>query len=1369
MSFTPSEKSFAALDSSAHVLLQLFALLGRVKNDVILTLLRATQGFEAPKTLLRAHGIADVLAANGEWFHFEALELKPPVRDLALRALLGAPHLGALEAALHRTLAEQAYYEASIHTHTSLQRLLALMGVTPAQISTRLDVRSYYVRNSSDPKQIAISLPVMLADDLFNRLHLSLQVVQLARRLSVNLRYPREPLAERMQRAESLYQAGRTANFDGADDLLVVHTAMAMLAGAPAPSGINDMPWLVQCWQGFAELSAGQSDAAVAAFEPALKGYRALVGRRTLMGGLLGTLHFLALYVKDDTAAWKSLNPMLKVKLEPTRSVHGEFLTHDLPELRILQNYGQHLLNPATPFTPSLSPELSGVLEFLLVGVLMRWKGATLHGQFTIKLTELAALAEKAGLAWLARQFHAVLSAQPEPGTLVALKMQVAPWQNLLKALEDNAKKPAQARAEVASRLQIYLSRAQGSVHFGVFIGEQRLGKDGTFGAAKIFKSRAGLKNAIERMTDEQDLRIANGVMRAPDFLLSDFADSPAEKRGFWTDLIGHPNVYLLQPKRRGEETIEEFEATPARHVQVAMGQMVLQVKAGIGDSASVEISPKVDLIHETFGVSYQAAGPLNGHLAQLSVIDVSPAQRRVMAMLATGIAIPNSALPQMLELTAKPGSPVKLSMDASAGAKSQASDATLHAVLEPHAAGFSVMLRVRPFGLDAGPYFAPAEGDRRVLGVINGEMRQADRDFRVEADAANALLTQLPALLSALENGGVVTEPEAALDLLSGLQNAQPAPVLAWPKGKSRRVITAGTFAITSKGGRDWLGIEGELEHSEGTIKLSQLIGLLESSRGRYVALDGERFIELSDSLRKRVQSLANFSDARGKIEVPMLAGAVLAQQLGIEHADGVKLASKKMREAFALEAPLPSTLAADLRDYQIAGFRWLMQMAHWGAGACLADDMGLGKTVQALTLLLARASGGPAIVMAPTSVIGNWQREAARFAPTLNVLRFDALDRNAELPALAAFDLLLVSYGLLTTHTESLSKPIFHTIVLDEAQAIKNASTQRAQAACALQGTFRVATTGTPLENHLGELWSLMRFLNPGLLSSQEKFQSRFTNPIERDPSSPAKSVLRQLIAPFLLRRTKAQVLSELPPKTEITLTITPSAQEAQLMQSLRVAAVEKLNTLGSATAEKRFHILAEITRLRRAACHPDLIAPELKIPSAKLAQLLELVAELKENRHRALIFSQFVDYLAIVRSALDSAGLSYQYLDGSTPVKAREAAVSAFQAGASDVFLLSLKAGGVGLNLTAADYVIHLDPWWNPAVEQQASDRAHRIGQTRPVTIYRLVLQGSIEEQILALHGQKRELIDSMLSERETAKPVSADELFALISGP
>ena len=1357
--------AFAALPNDVKLVLQLFAIFGKCTNDYLVFWARLLGDAQSSKKFPRSSSVGDILEKYPSWFQFQQGELEPTRRDFALRDLLNSAETMRWEAALLTQLPTNAYSrENGERIQRALHRLMVLAGRSPIAIEQQsLAVRSYYLPNMHDFWEIANALPMLIARDLFDRMDIHFQVACLARRLDFNVFMPRESVLAWAQHADKIYQIASAADVPYLARLLFAQTRAAMVLGLAAPIGINDLAWLAHYWTAYQLLNVGDVAASVNTFELALKGFRADVGVRGLPGGLFTILHYVALYAKNDAAAWKQLNAMLRCK-----TAHDDLLA-----VNFLQYYGRHLLDSSLAFEPTLENDNAALLDFMVVGVLMRWMEVpALPSKFSSKISALAELSEKAGLAWMARQLRAVLApSEASIGTFVTLKNQTEPWQELLKALEDTGKKAAPVRAEQASRLQIYLAQPRHEPWFSVELAEQRVAKDGKTTEAKLIKTRASLKTVIARLSDEQDLRIANICFRDSDFLTKYFTRSPAEKRGFWLDLVGHAEVYFWPPAAFGKLKVhEEKRAAPELKVDVLTGQLVLKVHAGSGAHAHIELKPRVELLSESFGLSFSAASASNADSgrAQISLIDISPAQRRIMAMLAKGIAIPNAALPQMAELTGRADSPVKLSMDAAAGAQAQEADSTLHVLIEPNGAGLQVLLQMRPFGVDVGPYFAPAEGARRVLGVIDGSIRNADRDFASESTAVQALIRQAPIFAQALDAGGTINDPELALDLLSELQALLPAPVLAWPKGKARRVLSAGKFSLKSSANRDWLGIEGQLEHSEGTVKLSELIGLLESSRGRYLTLDGERFIQLSDSLRKHVQSLANFSDARGKVEVPMLAGTVLAHQLGLEQADGLKLANKKMAEAFVLEPALPVTLQAELRDYQIAGFRWLMQMAHWGAGACLADDMGLGKTIQTLALLLARAPGGVAIVMAPTSVIGNWQREAARFAPTLNVRRFDELDRSAELPNLTAFDLLLVSYGLLSTHSETLSKQHFHTIVLDEAQAIKNASTQRAQAACALQGDFRVATTGTPLENHLGELWSLMRFLNPGLLSSQEKFQRRFSGPIERDPASPAKAVLRQLIAPFLLRRTKAQVLSELPPKTEITLTIAPSAEEAQLVAGLRAAALDKLNNMDNVTAEKRFHILAEITRLRRAACHPDLVAPELKIGSAKLAQLLELVAELKENRHRALIFSQFVDYLSIVRKAFDDAGFSYQYLDGSTPTKTREAAVSAFQAGVGDVFLLSLKAGGVGLNLTAADYVIHLDPWWNPAVEQQASDRAHRIGQTRPVTIYRLVLQGSIEEQILSLHGQKRELIDSMLSDRETAKPVSADELLALISG-
>jgi SNF2 family DNA or RNA helicase len=460
---------------------------------------------------------------------------------------------------------------------------------------------------------------------------------------------------------------------------------------------------------------------------------------------------------------------------------------------------------------------------------------------------------------------------------------------------------------------------------------------------------------------------------------------------------------------------------------------------------------------------------------------------------------------------------------------------------------------------------------------------------------------------------------------------------------------------------------------------------------------------------------------------------------------------------------------LQAELRDYQVEGFVWLARLARWGAGACLADDMGLGKTVQAIAVMLDRAAEGPTLVVAPTSVCPNWESEIARFAPTLTTHRLSAAsDRAGLIAGLGARDVLICSYTLLHLAAEALAARSWQMVVLDEAQAIKNAETKRAQASLGLQTGFRLALTGTPVENYLDELWSLFHFINPGLLGSREGFQKRFATPIERDRDPAARMALRALIRPFLLRRTKAAVLSELPPRTEQTVTVEMAETEQAFYEALRQRALESIAAMDAPTGRRKIQILAEITRLRRACCNPALIDAAAEIPSGKLEAFLGLVDDLVRNRHRALVFSQFVGHLSLARAALEARGIVYEYLDGSTPSDERERRVAAFQSGSAPLFLISLRAGGTGLNLTAADYVVHLDPWWNPAVEDQASDRAHRIGQQRPVTIYRLIMQDSIEERILQLHRDKRDLAADLLDGAEVAGRLSEEALLDLIRG-
>jgi SNF2 family DNA or RNA helicase len=553
----------------------------------------------------------------------------------------------------------------------------------------------------------------------------------------------------------------------------------------------------------------------------------------------------------------------------------------------------------------------------------------------------------------------------------------------------------------------------------------------------------------------------------------------------------------------------------------------------------------------------------------------------------------------------------------------------------------------------------------------------------------------------------------------------------------------------------------------------MQRLLELMERSPGRFLPLGDGQFLTLTQEFRKRLDELRTFSEKHGKgtrfHPLAALALEDFIDEVGELNADKRwKDHVKRLKEMEDFQPELPSTLQAELRDYQLEGFRWLARLAHWGVGACLADDMGLGKTLQALALILTRAIAGPTLIVAPTSVGMNWIGEAQRFAPTLNVVQFSTGDRQTLLDHLQPFDMLVCTYGLLQQEdlAEMLAKVQWQTIVLDEAQAIKNFATKRSQGAMNLQSEFKLLTTGTPIENHLGELWNLFRFINPGLLGSLDQFNQRFANPIERYQDKSARNQLKKLIQPFMLRRTKSQVLQELHSRTETLLHVELSKEETALYEALRREAIAKLADSNAEAGAKHLQVLTEIMKLRRVCCNSRLVTAATPLPSSKLQLFGEVLEELLDNRHKALVFSQFVDHLTLIREYLDEKKIQYQYLDGSTPAKERKKRVDAFQAGQGDAFLISLKAGGTGLNLTAADYVIHMDPWWNPAVEDQASDRAHRIGQQRPVTIYRLVAKDTIEQKIVNLHQHKQDLADSLLEGTDISGKISTDDLLKLI---
>ena len=826
--------------------------------------------------------------------------------------------------------------------------------------------------------------------------------------------------------------------------------------------------------------------------------------------------------------------------------------------------------------------------------------------------------------------------------------------------------------------------------------------------------------------------------------------------------LIGHPLLFWLD--------------APGTRVELLPGEPELSIRA---DLANVTITMSPPVLEDTDDVCVTRETP-----TRLRVVRINEEHRRIGAIIGEGLVVPLHAEKQVLKAIGAISSIVTVQSDiggSAADIEQVAADSRLHVHLLPYQHGLKIQLLVRPLP-GAGAYYAPGSGHESVIADVNGARVEARRDLNAEREAERQLIAACPALDMAEQDHGewLLGQPVACLELLSELQELDPARVLmAWPEGESFRVTKKAdskSLRLTIKRDKDWFAANGEVQIDENRVMdLRTLLESLKNSRGRFVALGDNQFMALTSELHRRLMELSSYGSDHGDgVRVHPLASFALeelAQDAGSVNADKAwREHLARMAQNAVFEPQLPSTLQAELRDYQVDGFAWLARLAEWGVGACLADDMGLGKTLQALALLLARAPNGPSLVIAPTSVCMNWISEAARFAPTLNVKLFGPGDRAAMLAGAGPFDLVIASYGLLQQDAPAFAKVRWHNIVLDEAQAIKNTATKRSQAVMALSGDFRMVATGTPLENHLGELWNLFRFINPGLLGTSDQFNLRFANPIEKAQDKRAEAGarvrLRRLIQPFILRRTKAQVLSELPPRTEIVLPVELTPEETALYESLRRDALEKLAAINAPESQKSIQILAEMMRLRRACCNPALVAPELGLESSKLTVFSRLLTDLLENRHKVLVFSQFVDHLTLIRKHLDARGIGYQYLDGATPMQERKKRVDAFQAGQGDVFLISLKAGGVGINLTAADYVIHMDPWWNPAVEDQASDRAHRMGQLRPVTIYRLVARHTIEEGIVELHKHKRDLADSLLEGSDLSARMSPGDMLAML---
>jgi len=971
-----------------------------------------------------------------------------------------------------------------------------------------------------------------------------------------------------------------------------------------------------------------------------------------------------------------------------------------------------------------------------------------------------------AGYAWIAHEFEAAISvanggacSPAHAGTLAAAFAREAPWQRALAAIA--ALSDAQRNDAEETRLVWVITQESHRADVRIEPWDQKRGPRGWSKGKAASLSRLAKSDRLAA----RDAQVCRALKRVSGNLYEIDPDRALPA------LVGHPLVFFADDL-----------GTP---VELVLGEPELALER-VGQGLRVVLRPDLRAVLARRTEDAHSFNPrpesksdpcllLRETATRARVVRVTAAHKRVAELVGKTLEIPAEGADEAKRAIGSIAHLFRVHSDVAAGLPETAGDPKIRAELAPVGVGLRLRLAVRPFG-DAGPRYAPAEGGARVIADVAGERRAARRDLGAEREGATRVLEALP-MLDVASSGTFewrIDEPEECLALVEALQGLADTVSVEWPAGagfRVTRVYGATDLKLAIRSERDWFVASGGLQLDEGQLlDMKRLVEFARASRGRFVPMGEGGFLALSDDLRRRIDELVatgEVTDAGVRVH-PLAAVAIdeIAEGARIEGDAGWRTRLERLREAESLDPRVPSTLQAELRPYQLEGYRWLARLAHWGAGACLADDMGLGKTVQALALLLQRAPGGAALVVAPTSVCPNWAEEARRFAPTLNIREFGAGERAKLVAEAGEFDIVIVSYALLSQEIDLLTTRPWHTLVLDEAQAVKNFATKRAQAVLALASDFRMVTTGTPVENRLDELWTLFRFLNPGLLGSRERFNERFAAPIERHRDTGARARLRRLIRPFVLRRTKSEVLGDLPPRTEITFTVEPDERELAFYEALRRSALEAIDGGGVPIEQRRFQVLAELMRLRRACCDPRLVAPDGGVTGTKIEAFRLLVEELIANRHKALVFSQFVDYLALLRRELDTLGVDYQYLDGATPAAQRAKRVAAFQAGEGSLFLISLRAGGQGLNLTAADYVIIADPWWNPAVEDQAAGRAHRMGQERPVTVYRLVVKGSIEERIMDLHRDKRALADGLFSGEEFGAPVSVEELVRLI---
>lgn len=891
-------------------------------------------------------------------------------------------------------------------------------------------------------------------------------------------------------------------------------------------------------------------------------------------------------------------------------------------------------------------------------------------------------------------------------------------------------------------------------------IVEQRQNADGTWEDYEPLSINV-LKNAGYESMDMIDTQIAMGL---------------ANREQWQSD------AYIVIPYLLGTDRLYYGYEFTSRRTQAIITQEAPYVEFS-GQGAEISISSNAKIKN---GVPCKHTIKIDGK--NYTLITLNPLQKDILAKLLKHDTLPASAAPTLRKTIESLKGIIEVRENILSNVELNAYESDGHIALrivpfkEEFGSAYRLTILASPLA-DGTARLVPGIGEEFVYDEdLSGNTHCVHRNMMAEMENYQAVVDYAQQFNLEFSSYNVfdIAYDHILLNFLAFCHRNPDKYIIEWPNGqvlKFKGILTETDIEIEVKSDIDWFTIEGNVRIGVDLLNLDQLISAYTTdSYDGFIRIGENEYVQMTEKLRKHIAQLDAVLKAgeKRKRSVPKYLVGVLAhtlEKMNHKEDDGFREFRDKMKQAYHKEVTIPEGLQATLRPYQVEGYQWLSRLDEWGAGACLSDDMGLGKTLQALAFILSKAECGASLVVAPKSVIPNWVAETQKFAPTLNVhVLNNESDREQTVNDAGAHTLILCTYGVLTSEADLLATKKWNVVCLDEAHQIKNRTTMASQSAMNLKSKSRIILTGTPLQNHVGELWNLMQFINPGMLGKWNTFRDTFVN---ADLDDEHRAMLKEMTQPFILRRTKQEVLADLPEKTETTHYVTLTNEEFEVYETMRRRVELKLKknkNKEERTIARQIDLtyFEELMKLRLASCDMHLLHDRWKFKSSKITALMEILETLMDvPRNNIIVFSQFTTFLALIKPELESRGWEHLYLDGQTPMNKRKTIVEEFQQGKKRIFLSSLKAGGLGINLTQANYVILTDPWWNPAIENQATDRAHRIGQKRCVSVIRLISEHTIEEKILKLHDKKRTMSEDVLDGTAESNKLSYDDILEMVA--